>query len=376
MKNKLLKNTVSILKDTVVKKALKKANPIKKTVLNTTKSTSANKLILPKRGKMSSLNNILNIFNFISLLAGLLAPLYKVIGPKLKIFASLAPILLVSWVYFRKTFKVFAFITGFYTIVLIIISYAAQHTGNEVSFKVSVLTQILSVPFVYILDKLNISYESIIQFFKDILDNISNKIEDLNNDTSHNPKNEDAPQDKGSNITQEMKKTHEAVKDTDIIKNSIPNYNHYYVIAGILASISIIALTLYFNPYGVTDLLSGCYHACLDFIKDWTSSWFRPKGDDGDSFFKRIRWSAIFTPWKRSARLEDLRREAKNAASGLNDFTTTVWNASDDGSDIGLHDFNPSQSTPFVNTEQAAFSYVEPVRETIITSISREWEWV
>ena len=127
MKNKLLKNTVSILKDTVVKKALKKANPIKKTVLNTTKSTSANKLILPKRVKMSSLNNILNIFNFISLLAGLLAPLYKVIGPKLKIFASLAPILLVSWVYFRKTFKVFDFITGFYTIVLIIISY---YTGN------------------------------------------------------------------------------------------------------------------------------------------------------------------------------------------------------------------------------------------------------
>ena len=321
MKNKLLKNTVSVLKDTVVKKALKKATPIKKTVLNSTKSTSAKQLPFPRRGKISSLNNILNIFNIINTLAGLLAPLYKVIGPKLKIFASLASFLFVYWVYFRKSFKVFAFITGFYTIVLIIISYAAQHTGNEVSFKVSVLTQILSVPFVYILDKLNISYESIIQFFKDILDNINNKIEDLNNDTSHTPKLEDAAQDKGSNInnvTQEMKKAHEAVKDTDIIKNSFPNYaaqHNYYVIAGILASISIITLTLYFNPYGVTDLLSGYYHACLDFIKDWTSSWFRPKGDDGDSFFKRIRWSAIFTPWKRSALLADLPRVPEPSGS-------------------------------------------------------------
>ena len=43
--------------------------------------------------------------------------------------------------------------------------------------------------------------------------------------------------DNESKILSDMKQTYESTKDSDIISNSTPNYNNYYIIAGIIITV-------------------------------------------------------------------------------------------------------------------------------------------
>ena len=207
----------------------------------------------------------------------------------------------------------------------------------------------------WVLEYCGLSIDNISSIFNKQLNNIADGIEHLDKIN----KSSDEDDNKSSNIINEMKKTHDNIKDSDIIKNSTPNY---YIIAGIIITITAIVATIYFNPYGITDYLIGCYHSTVESIKQWTQSWVRPKySDDDDNFFKRIRWSSIFTPWKVKARREELSRFVNDNLNG----EIPIWDNSDNLNNAYDNGDSSIAGPSNINTEQEAFSNTQDaIRET------------
>ena len=278
--------------------------------------------VTPKVTKVSrvtktqnSFNNILNVFNIISLITSITSTLSNLFGPKFKIFV---PFLSASLLFFRKSMRLYILVNAIFFILITLISLVS---GDKIPITYATLLQLLSLPVTWFLDYLDYNFDSFIHWFKNIINGVSDNIKDLEPLRDNTNKNENSIRKRimesdshfgnESKILKDMKQVHESTKDSDIVNNSLPNYNNYYIIGGILLTIVGIVALFYFNPGGITDYATGCYHSAVE----WFQSWFRPRGDDGsNSFFSRIRWSAIFTPAARRARREQLSRDAEQAA--------------------------------------------------------------
>ena len=328
MKNKIIRNAVTTAK-TLRSKITPKITP--KVTKVTPKVTRVTKT-------QNSFNNILNVFNIISLITSITSTLSSLFGPKFKIFA---PFLGLSMLIFRRSMKLYILVNA---ILFILITLISLISGDKIPITYATLLQLLSLPVTWLLDYLDYSFDNFLNWFKTLINNVSDPLKD-NIKELNNPqvdKNEysirkrimesDSHNGYESKILKDMKQTYESTKDSDIISNSTPNYNNYYIIAGVLITIIAVSATLYFNPGGITDYLTGCYYLAVE----WIQSWFRPRDDDGsNSFFRKIRWSAIFAPAARRARREQLGKDAELAAQN------TTWDARDYTSDDIPFDINP-----------------------------------
>ena len=326
MKNKIIRNAVTTAK-TLRSKITPKVTP--KVTKVTPKVTRVTKT-------QNSFNNILNVFNVISLITSVFSTLSGLFGPKFKIFA---PFLGASLLIFRKSMRLYILVNAIFFILITLISLISR---DKIPVTYATLLQLLSLPVTWLLDYLDYNFNSFTNWFKSFINSVSDPLKDnikeINtNITQGNLINESLRKrimesDNESKILSDMKQTYESTKDSDIISNSTPNYNNYYIIAGVLITIIAVSATLYFNPGGITDYLTGCYYLAVE----WIQSWFRPRDDDGsNSFFRKIRWSAIFAPAARRARREQLGKDAELAAQN------TTWDARDYTSDDIPFDINP-----------------------------------
>ena len=279
----------------------------------------------------NSFNNILNVFNVISLITSITSTLSTLFGPKFKIFA---PFLGLSMLIFRRSMKLYILVNAIFFIAITIISLIS---GDKIPITYATLLQLLSLPVTWVLDYLDYSFDSFLNWFKTLINNVSeplkDNIKDLDNNNQTSIRKRIMESDSDSKILKDMKQTYESTKDSNTISNSTPNY---YIIAGILITVIAISATLYFNPGGITDYATACYQSTVE----WIQSWFRPRGDgDNSGFFGRIRWSAIFTPMLRRARREQLSRDAEQASRNAD----VVWSAGDDFQDEIPFGINPEQ---------------------------------
>ena len=314
MKNRIIKNAVTPLRETA-KNLRNKVTP--KVTKVTPKVTRVTK-------NQNSFNNILNVFNVISLITSITSTLSSLFGPKFKIFV---PFLGASLLLFRKSMRLYILINAIFFILITLISLIS---GDKIPITYATLLQLLSLPVTWLLDHLDYPFDSFTAWFKSLINSVSDPLRDNIKELETNNKNEtsirkriiDSP-DNESKILKDMKQVHENIKDSDIINNSLPNYNKYYVLGAIFITIASVVALVYFNPGGITDYATACYHSTVE----WIQSWFRPRGDgDNSGFFGRIRWSAIFTPMLRRARREQLSKDAEQASRNAD----VVWSAGDD----------------------------------------------
>ena len=343
MNNKLIKNTIS----KVVNIVKNRANSLKSRITsalaghalvsfalpfindkdNGTHAAIAKKTVKVNNKTYGILDVILNVLNNYTLFK----TIFKILGPKFKL---LAPFLIISFKFFRRSFTLFAYFNTLYAIIILVVWY---NTGRDIDTSIFALFQLIIIQFNWLLEYWGYNLDTLLSILKNQLNKIAYIFENNNTSNSH----DDDEVKKSSNVISEMKKTHDAVKDTDIIKNSTINY---YVIAGIFLTFTAIIATIYFNPYGITDLLIGFFHtsanAAIESIKEWTSSWVRPRyGDDDDNLFRRIRWSAIFTPWRRNFRREELDISEQEAVFALENTDTVPFLSGNKINSI----FNPYQ---------------------------------
>ena len=211
MKTKLLKSTVSRVVNSAKNKA-KSLKTLKPRITSVAKNTvKVNKSF----GIFDVILNIFNNYNTFKTIFKFLSINYKL----------LAPSLLIAFMFFRKNFRRFAILNTIITIIAGFVIYYTDKKDTDPSIFLGF--QLIVFIFNFVLDYCGLRFDNILNIFDKQLNNIADGMEHLDKIN----KSSDEDDNKSSNIINEMKKTHDNVKDSDIIKNSTPNY---YVIAGII----------------------------------------------------------------------------------------------------------------------------------------------
>lgn len=208
------------------------------------------------------------ILSNFGLISTIVTYLIKIFGPKSKYFFLFS----LGLVIFRKSWRIYLILSGLVIAVIAIVSY---FSGENINLSILTVFQILTYPFVGFLDYFNYNFDNLIEWFKNLMKHLANKVKTLesSDDLSGDIKNKNFNIFKQDSDSQNLALTPQGEKEGI-------NFKKYLVYGATALGAIIFISVIYNNKDDLASNFGAFFHSSIDLINNYTPRPFK--------FVKRI----------------------------------------------------------------------------------------